>query len=69
MKANQDIWYSVNVNYILEKLLNNEEITVAVSNLDTVAVDVEMSLSPTCPVVVTIDKMFTVPAGVSATKR
>ena len=68
LKANEEVWYAVNVNYLLEKFINEKEITLAVSNLDSVDVDVEMSVSPTCPVMVTLDKTFTVPAGISAKK-
>ena len=68
LKANEEVWYAVNVNYLLEKFINEKEITLAVSNLDSVDVDVEMSLSPTCPVMVTLDKTFTVPASISAKK-
>ena len=68
LQADQDVWYRVNMEYPIEKLLREEEIVVAITNLDTVAVDVEMTVSPTCPVVVSVDKAFSVPARTAVKK-
>ena len=68
LQADQDVWYRVNMEYPIEKLLREEEIVVAITNFDTVAVDVEMTVSPTCPVVVSVDKAFSVPARTAVKK-
>ena len=69
LHANEEVWYKLNAVDLLEKLHKEDHsITIALSNLDTVAVDVELMVSPTCPVMVSLDKVFTVPASVSVKK-
>jgi hypothetical protein len=68
LKANEEVWYKLNWDYIFDKLIHRESISLTVTNSDTLAVDVEMSVSPTCPVFVTLDRAFTVPAGVTVKK-
>lgn len=68
LQADQDVWYRMNMEYPIEKLLREEEVVIAITNLDSVAVDVEMTVSPTCPVVVSVDKSFSVPARTAVKK-
>ena len=68
LQADQDVWYRMNMEYPIEKLLREEEVVIAITNLDSVAVDVEMTVSPTCPVVVSVDKAFSVPARTAVKK-
>ena len=68
LQADQDVWYRMNMEYPIEKLLREEEVVIAITNLDSVAVDVEMIVSPTCPVVVSVDKAFSVPARTAVKK-
>ena len=68
LQADQDVWYRMNMEYPIEKLLREEEMVIAITNFDSVAIDVEMTVSPTCPVVVSVDKSFSVPARTAVKK-
>ena len=68
LQADQDVWYRMNMEYPIEKLLREEEVVIAITNFDSVAIDVEMTVSPTCPVVVSVDKSFSVPARTAVKK-
>ena len=50
LKANEDVWYKVDVNAI--KALKDQNIKLAVYNNNDSQVDVEVEVSPTCPVIV-----------------
>ncbi len=68
LQADQEVWYRMNMEYPIEKLLREEEMVIAITNFDSVAIDVEMTVSPTCPVVVSVDKSFSVPARTAVKK-
>ncbi len=60
--ANQDVWYKVDLEYPLQKLRNGEDIMMSLANMNDTDVKVSLSASPTCPVVLSIDKSINIPA-------
>ena len=61
LKANEDVWYTVDVNAI--KALKNKDIEYAVYNRSDKQVTIEAEISPTCPVIVTATKSKTLAAN------
>ena len=64
LAANQDVWYKVNLDYPLEKIRKGEDLLVSVANVNDVAINVDFSVSPTCPVMFSLDKSVSIPAHV-----
>ena len=60
LKANEDVWYKVDVNSI--KGLKNKNLELALYNNNDKAVDIEVEVSPTCPVVVSASKTKSIAA-------
>ena len=65
LTANQDKWYKVDLDAL--KAMNSD-VAVTVLNPSAEPATVDMELSLTCPVVVSVNKSMTVPAQVGATK-
>ena len=69
LQDGEDKWYKVDVRYPLTKLKNGEDIVATVVNPSAVKnVNVHMAVSPTCPVLVDVQKDFTVPAKTTLTR-
>ena len=62
LKKDDNLWYKVDLRYPLEKMKNGEDLTLAITNNDTVDVQVDMTLSPSCPMLVSYNKLITIPA-------
>ena len=62
--ANTDMWYKVDLSAIKNL---NKDLAVTVSNTAPEAVDIEVEVSPTCPIAATVLKRFTAPAATTAT--
>ena len=62
--ANTDMWYKVDLSAVKDL---NKDVAVTVTNASEEAVDVEVEVSPTCPIVATVLKRFTAPASTTAT--
>ena len=63
LNADQDVWYKVDLEYPLEKIKNGEDILLSVTNNNAEKVDVEVIVSPSCPTLVSFDKLMTIPAN------
>ena len=65
LKADQDVWYKVDLTdlYSIKK-----DLAVTVATSSTEKVDVEVEVSPTCPMVASAMKELALPAGVNLTK-
>ena len=68
LQANKDLWYKVDLRYPLEKLKNGENLTLSIANNDTVDVKVDVSVSPSCPMLVSYNKLITIPAKKSVSR-
>ena len=68
LQANKDLWYKVDLRYPLEKLKNGEDLTLSIANNDTVDVKVDVSVSPSCPMLVSYNKLITIPAKKSVSR-
>ena len=68
LEANSDTWYKVDLKYPLAQLMNGEDIPMVIINDTKMNVNVDVAVSPTCPVFLTIDKSVTIPAKTSAKK-
>ena len=68
LTANDDLWYKVDFRYLLDNLKNGEDLAVTVTNNDTVDVNVDVTLSPSCPMLVSYNKLITIPAKKSVTR-
>ena len=68
LQANKDLWYKVDLRYPLEKLKNGESLTLSIANNDTVDVKVDVSVSPSCPMLVSYNKLITIPAKKSVSR-
>ena len=64
LTANTDIWYKVDLSTF--KTLN-KDLAVTVINASAEAAKVEVEVSPTCPVSLSVLKQFSVPAATTAT--
>ena len=66
LEANQENWYKVDLGNPVEKLMNGEDISLFFSNPNAMEVEVDLAVSPTCPVILSLEKSLTIPAGLSA---
>ena len=62
--ADTDMWYKVDLSEV-RKL--NKDLAITVNNPSEKQVDVEVEVSPTCPIAATVLKRFTAPASTTAT--
>lgn len=70
LEDGQDTWYKVDVLYPFKKLRNGESIVATVINPSAVKnAHVQLAVSPTCPVLVDVQKEFSVPAKSSLAKE
>ena len=66
LEANKENWYKVDLGNPVEKLMNGEDISLFFSNPNAMEVKVDLAVSPTCPVILSLEKSLTIPAGLSA---
>ena len=62
LEADKDVWYKVDMKALKA---NDQDWSISVVNPSDKAVDVEVEVSPTCPMVASAMKEFTVPASVN----
>ena len=68
LEANEDIWYKVNLGAPLQQLKNGEDIVLSVSNPNSEAIDVDFSVSPTCPVALSFNGSVSIPGNMTVQK-
>ena len=66
--ANEDTWYKVNLGAPLQQLKNGEDIVLSVSNPNSEAIDVDFSVSPTCPVALSFNGSVSIPGNMTVQK-
>ena len=62
LEADKDVWYKVDMKALKA---NDQDWSISVVNPSDKAVDVEVEVSPTCPMVASVMKEFTVPASIN----
>ena len=66
LEANKEEWFKVDLTDPVKKLMDGEDITLIFSNLEDTEIEVDLAVSPTCPVLLSLEKSLTIPAGLSA---
>ena len=64
LQANQDIWYSVKLDYLFNKLEKGDDLVInLVNGSEDMDVNVLATVSPTCPALLSVEKTVNIPAG------
>ena len=63
LNADQDVWYKVDLQYPLEKIKKGEDIILSITNNNAESVELEVEVSPSCPTLVSFDKLAVIPAN------
>ena len=66
LEANKEEWFKVDLTDPVKQLMDGEDITLIFSNLEDTEIEVDLAVSPTCPVLLSLEKSLTIPAGLSA---
>jgi hypothetical protein len=62
LEENKDYWYKVNFDDIFNKFKNGEDISVVVSNHNDRPVNLDLAVSTTCPVILSLEGSRSFPA-------
>ena len=63
LNGDEEKWYKVDLQYPLEKIKKGEDIILSITNNNAESVELEVEVSPSCPTLVSFDKLAIIPAN------